>query len=71
MRDETLQKKVGQRIRELRLQKGYSQNELSLKCDFEKPNLSRLESGRDNSTLATLNRIANGLEVNIIELFKF
>lgn len=71
MRDETLQKKVGKRIQELRLQKNLSQQILAAKCNFEKSNLSRLESGRVNSTLSTLNTIANGLEVNIAELFKF
>ena len=71
MRDETLQKKVGKRIQEIRELKNISQQELAAKCNFEKSNMSRLESGRVNSTLATLNRIAQGLEVNIIDLFKF
>lgn len=71
MRDETLQKKVGLRIQELRKLKNVSQQELAAKCNFEKSNLSRLESGRVNSTLATLNKVAQELEVNIVELFKF
>lgn len=71
MRDETLQKKVGKRIQEIRELKNISQQELAAKCNFEKSNMSRLESGRVNSTLATLNRIAQGLEVNIVELFRF
>lgn len=71
MRDETLQKKVGKRIQELRELKNISQQDLAAKCNFEKSNMSRLEAGRVNSTLATLNKIAHGLNVNIIELFKF
>ncbi|WP_373060174.1 helix-turn-helix domain-containing protein [Zunongwangia sp. H14] len=71
MRDETLQKKVGQRIQELRELKNISQQDLAAKCNFEKSNMSRLEAGRVNSTLSTLNRIAIGLGVNIVELFKF
>ena len=71
MRDETLQKKVGKRIQELRELKNVSQQELAAKCNFEKSNMSRLESGRVNSTLSTLNKIAKGLEVNIGELFRF
>ena len=71
MRDETLQKKVGKRIQEIRELKNISQQELAAKCNFEKSNMSRLESGRVNSTLATLNRIAQGLEVNVVELFRF
>jgi len=71
MRDETLQKKVGKRIREIRELKNISQQELAAKCNFENPNMSRLESGRVNSTLSTLNKVAKGLEVNIVELFRF
>ncbi|WP_424492722.1 helix-turn-helix domain-containing protein [Salinimicrobium sp. GXAS 041] len=71
MRDETLQKKVGKRIQEIRQIKNISQQELAAKCNFEKSNMSRLESGRVNFTLATLNRVAQGLEVSIVELFKF
>jgi len=71
MRDETLQKKLGKRIQEIRLSKNLSQQDLAAKCNFEKTNMSRLEAGRVNSTLSTLNKIAQGLEVNIVELFKF
>ena len=71
MRDETLQKKLGKRIQAIRLSKNLSQQDLAAKCNFEKSNMSRLEAGRVNSTLSTLNTIAQGLEVNIIELFKF
>lgn len=71
MRDETLQKKVGIRIQEIRELKNISQQELAAKCNLEKSNMSRLESGRVNSTLGTLNKVAQGLEVNIIELFRF
>ncbi|WP_026837079.1 helix-turn-helix domain-containing protein [Gillisia sp. JM1] len=71
MRDEILQKKVGSRIREIRLNKNISQQDLAAKCNFEKSNLSRMEAGRVNSTLATLNVVANALEINIVELFKF
>ncbi len=71
MRDETLQKKLGKRIQEIRLSKNLSQQDLAAKCNFEKSNMSRLEAGRVNSTLSTLNKIAQSLEVNIVELFKF
>lgn len=71
MNDEILRKKLGKRIQEIRLSKNLSQQDLAAKCNFEKSNMSRLEAGRVNSTLSTLNTIAQGLEVNIVELFKF
>lgn len=71
MKDEILRKKLGKRIQEIRLEKNLSQQVLAAKCNLEKSNMSRLEAGRVNSTLSTLNKIAQGLEVNIVELFKF
>ena len=71
MLDYTLQIKVGKQIQTLRELKGISQQDLAAKCNFEKSNMSRLESGRVNPTLATLEKICKALEVNISELFNF
>lgn len=68
--ENSLQIKVGKRIREIRESKGISQQELAAKCNFEKSNMSRLEAGRVNPTLATLEKVVLALEVDIIELFK-
>jgi transcriptional regulator with XRE-family HTH domain len=61
---------VGRRIQKIRESKGISQQELAAKCNFEKSNMSRLEAGRVNPTLATLEKVVLALEVDIIELFK-
>jgi transcriptional regulator with XRE-family HTH domain len=59
---------VGKRIRSLREQKGISQQDLAAKCNFEKSNLSRIEAGKNNLTLKTLNKISTALEVSIVSL---
>jgi transcriptional regulator with XRE-family HTH domain len=59
---------VGRRIRSLREQKGISQQDLAAKCNFEKSNLSRIEAGKNNLTLKTLNKISTALEVSIVDL---
>lgn len=71
MLDYTLQIKVGKQIQRLRELKGISQQDLAAKCNFEKSNMSRLEAGRVNPTLSTLEKICKALEVNISELFNF
>ena len=71
MSEKALQIKVGKRIQELRELKGVSQQDLAAKCNFEKSNMSRLESGRVNPTLSTLEKIANALEISLSELFNF
>ncbi|WP_035669382.1 helix-turn-helix domain-containing protein [Flavobacterium sp. 83] len=70
MRD-LLQKRVGKRIQEIRIEKNLSQQDLAARCNFEKSNMSRLESGGANATLSTLDIVCKALGVEIIELFRF
>ena len=69
--EESLQIKVGKRIQKIRIEKSISQQDLAARCNFEKSNMSRLEAGRANATLSTLETVSKALEVDIIELFKF
>ncbi len=61
---------LGTRIRELRLKKGMTQNELAIHCNFEKASMSRIESGKTNITVLTLKKISKELGFDIIEFFK-
>lgn len=69
--EDALQIKVGKRIQEIRIEKEMSQQDLAAKCNFEKSNMSRLESGRANATSLTIQIVANALGVPAIELFRF
>ncbi|RYJ53206.1 XRE family transcriptional regulator [Flavobacterium petrolei] len=69
--EESLQIKVGKRIQEIRVEKNISQQDLAARCNFEKSNMSRLEAGRANATLSTLEVVAKALNVNIADFFKF
>jgi transcriptional regulator with XRE-family HTH domain len=71
MSDSKIQVKVGIQIQKIRELKGLSQQDLAAKCNFEKSNMSRLEAGKVNPTLSTLEKVASALEINIIELFNF
>ncbi|WP_140484974.1 helix-turn-helix domain-containing protein [Flavobacterium sp. GSA192] len=67
----SLQKKVGKRIQQIRIEKNLSQQDLAALCNFEKSNMSRLENGNANATLSTLEKVCDALKVDYIELFKF
>ena len=67
----SLQIKVGKRIQEIRIEQNLSQQDLAAKCNFEKSNMSRLEAGRSNATLSTLEVVSKALEVDVLELFNF
>lgn len=62
---------VGKKIREVRETKKLSQQALADMCNFEKSNMSRIEAGKNNLTLKTLEKIANGLGVKIKDLLDF
>ncbi len=68
MTDAELQKKVANRIKELRIQRGMSQLEFAVALDYEKSNTSRLESGKVNPRITTLYKVASVLEISLQEL---
>ncbi|WP_075343196.1 helix-turn-helix domain-containing protein [Tenacibaculum agarivorans] len=65
-----IQRKVGNKIQSIRESKGLSQVDLAGKIQgkFDTTNVSRIESGRTNSTLFTLYRISKALEVPLTAL---
>lgn len=60
---------VGAKIRKLRRQKGLSLEKLALECDMNAAFLGHVERGLRCPTIYTLQRICNGLEISIAELF--
>jgi transcriptional regulator with XRE-family HTH domain len=68
MKEKELLAKIGERIVELRTEKGMTQQELAAELDYEKSNMSRLESGRTNPRIATLYKVAKVLNVTLSDL---
>jgi transcriptional regulator with XRE-family HTH domain len=62
--------KVGVRIRELRKEKGISQEELAYRADLHRTYIGMIERAEKNITLINLEKIAKALEVSIPQLFK-
>ncbi len=62
--------KVGQNIRKIRLEKGWTQELLSFEAEVNKNYISDLERGARNPTLKILEKIANALGVDIVDLLK-
>ena len=65
-----LSKKIGTRIRILREFKNMSQQDLADLCNFDKGDMSKIESGKANPTLKTFLIISQALEVNFPDLFQ-
>lgn len=71
MKNEDYLKDLGNRIRKIRLEKKLTQVELSDRVGIEDSALRRIESGRVNSTINMLRKIAKGLEIDVNELLSF
>ena len=60
----------GQRVRELRLLSGLSQEKFALKINMDRTYFSSVEAGKRNISLINIKKIADGLGVSIHDLFK-
>lgn len=59
----------GNRIRELRIKTGLSQEKFALKIDMDRTYYASVESGKRNIALINIQKIADGLGVSLRELF--
>ncbi len=64
-----LKKRFGERIQQLRRQKGISQEKLEESSGLHATHISEIEQGRGNPSLNTINRLARGLKVPLWEIF--
>ena len=60
---------LGKRIKELRKEKGLTQEQLAETVGIEPNNLSRIEKGRNYPTPENLSKIANALNVSVDKLY--
>ena len=63
-----LQKAVGQRVRKLRLQAGYSQEAFADHCGVHRTFMGTIERGETNLSLQNLARVAAGLGITMSKL---
>ena len=68
-RETQIQKHFGERVRELRKQKGLSQESLALACGLDRTYIGGVERGERNISLINIYKIAAALGVPAKELF--
>lgn len=60
---------VGERIRTLRKERGWSQEELGEKADLHHTYVGAVERGEKNASIDTLDKIAVAFNIEILDLF--
>lgn len=71
LEEQTFIKQLGHRIVTLRKAKNLKQLDLAAAINMEDSALRRIENGRTNPTLKTLQRIATGLDITVASLLNF
>jgi transcriptional regulator with XRE-family HTH domain len=69
MRAEILDR-FGKRVRDERLQRGLSQEELAEKAELHRTYIGMIERGEKNITLINIQKIAKALVITVDELLK-
>jgi len=67
----TIEKKFGENVRQLRLVRGLSQEELAFKAGVHRTYLGGIERGERNPSLRNITAIAKALDVSLSQLFSF
>jgi transcriptional regulator with XRE-family HTH domain len=62
--------KFGKNLKQLRTEKGISQESLALKADLDRTYIPSIEKGERNVSITVVEKLANALSVEISELFK-
>ncbi|MBO5664874.1 MAG: helix-turn-helix transcriptional regulator [Bacteroidaceae bacterium] len=63
-------KAIMQRVKEIRIAQKLSVQEVAYRCNMERSNLSRLETGKINLTIKTLCLICNALNIKLTDVVK-
>jgi transcriptional regulator with XRE-family HTH domain len=66
-----IEKQFGNRVRELRLNIGLSQEELAFKAGVHRTYLGGIERGERNPSLKNIAAIAKALHITLSDLFSF
>lgn len=61
----------GQNISKLRKERNLSQEDLAFKAGLHRTHIGMIERAERNITLLNIQKLANGLEVSVDELFRF
>lgn len=66
----TIQIAFGQKIQALRRERGLSQEKFALLIGMDRTYYASVESGKRNISICNIQKIANGLEITLEELFQ-
>ena len=61
--------KIGIRLKELRNEKGLSQEKFSFVCELDRTYIASIEQGKRNVSVANIEKISKAFEMSIFDFF--
>jgi transcriptional regulator with XRE-family HTH domain len=65
-----IKKKFGEKVKEFRIAKGLSQQKLALNAELDRTYIPSIEKGERNVSLEVIYKLAEALEIDVVEFFK-
>ncbi|MCA0431026.1 MAG: helix-turn-helix domain-containing protein [Bacteroidetes bacterium] len=69
-RNDKFLKQFGKNLRELRIQKGYTQEDLAFESELDLTQIGRIERGVTNTSISIVCKLAKALKINVKQLFE-
>ena len=69
--NQEIQTRFGDNLRRIRESKGYSLNDLAIRCEIDKSNIGKIENGKFNLQLTKIFELAKGLGIEPKNLLDF
>lgn len=67
---EDIKIKLGLRVKEIRISKGYSQEQLAELADLDRTYIPGIESGKRNVSIVVVEKLARAFDITISDLLK-
>jgi transcriptional regulator with XRE-family HTH domain len=64
-----IKEKFGNKLKELRIARGLSQEKLALLADLDRTYIPSIEKGKRNVSITVLEKLAKALDINIKDFF--
>ncbi len=66
-----IKKKFGEKVKFLRLERGWSQEKLALTADIDRTYIPSIEAGKRNVSIIVIEKLAIALDIEVSELLTF
>ena len=65
-----IKEKIGKRLRQLRIEKGFSQEKFAYECNLDLTYIASIEQGKRNVSIVNIEKIVKALNITFTEFFK-